>query len=79
MKQFGPYAVDSTIPEDALVGVNVLLAQLYTVVGKFEENISTVQGDTVRQDIDATGKVLTDVYGGPPISSRVMIWSMIHD
>lgn len=79
MKQFGPYTVGDTLPEDALVGVNMLVSQLYAVVGEFMENSSTVPGDTDRQDIDATGKVLTEVYGGPPIKSGVMIWSMIHD
>jgi hypothetical protein len=79
IKQFGPYTVGDTIPEDALVGVNILVNQLYVVVGEFMENCSTVAGDTDRQDIDATGKVLTEVYEGPPIRSSVMIWSMIHD
>ena len=79
MKQFDPYVVGSTIPEDALVGVNTPLGQLYVVVGEFMENCSTVPAETDRQDIDATGKVLTEVYKGPPTSSRVMVWRMIHD
>ena len=77
--KYGPYPVRSTIPEDAMVGVNTLLGQLYVVVGEFAADTTSVPGHINRQDIDATGKVLTEVYGGPPISARVMNWSKIHD
>lgn len=77
--KYGPFKVGSTIPKDSLVGVHVLLGQLYVVVGEFEVGTSKVPADTDRQDIDATGQVTSSVYSGPPISSNVMVWSKIPD
>lgn len=76
MKQFGPYTVGDNIPEDALVGVNHLTHQLYTVVGEFFESATSVPGETERQDIDGFGVVLSEVYSGSPIEASVKIWSM---
>lgn len=72
--QYGPFEVGSTIPEDTLVGVNQLTGQLYAVIGEFNECIAEVSGDTDRQDIDRNGRVITEVYGGPPIRARVWAW-----
>lgn len=79
MMQFGPYALGTTIPEESLVGVNVLSGQLYAVVGEFNEDSTRVPGYCKRQNIDVTGLVLTTVYDGPPLSSNVMVWAKIHD
>jgi hypothetical protein len=72
--KYGPYQVGSTIPEDALVGVNQLTGQLYVVVGDFNQCIAEVPGNTDRQDVDGHGKVITEIYGGPPIRARVWAW-----
>ncbi|MES2749441.1 MAG: hypothetical protein V4606_03540 [Patescibacteria group bacterium] len=83
MKQFGPYEIGETIHEDApvgvIIGINWEPNRLYTVIGEFEENVTSVPAGTNWQYIDSTGKVLSGVKSGSSNEARVKMWCMIDE